>query len=217
MGQGDRGQALESAVAGTPLPKIIKPFCTGQQARRFSDASQPGEGTPTDGGSCPPLDVGRLLGPPERPFRMGQCLSAHQPGSTPERFKVRASCACLRRPPLSPTAQGAPRDPLDGPQGRWTQQGGLGDGLAAFDTQYGGLGAEPAKPAYTTTVRAGCTTADFPGETAPLSCATTPKHSAATQQTHRRVHQTCRRMWASRRGMTASSLPSLTTNRRRCS
>ncbi|PRW61141.1 mitogen-activated kinase kinase kinase NPK1 isoform X1 [Chlorella sorokiniana] len=58
---------------------------------------------------------------------MGQCLSAHQPGSTPERFK-----------------------------GRWAQQGGLGDGLAAFDAKYGGgLGAEPAQPAYTTTADVG--------------------------------------------------------------
>ena len=204
MGNGG-GQA---AVAGTPLPlpKIIKPFCTGQQARR--SRRQPARRGPNRQRQLPSSRCRPPARPHARPFRMGQCLSAHQPGSTPERFKVRASCACLRRPPLSPTAQGAPRDPLDGPQGRWTQQGGLGDGLAAFDTQYGGLGAEPAKPAYTTTVRAGCTTTDFPGETAPLSCATTPKHSAATQQTHRRVHQTCRRMWASRRGMTASSLPS---------
>ena len=96
---------------------------------------------------------------------MGQCFSslpAH--GDTPERFKVgRAAWLLLSSSGPSPLPMRL-RAPLTSPvtslccaalQGRW-QQGGLGDGLAAYDgaQRYGALG-EPSKPAYTTTVSVG--------------------------------------------------------------
>ena len=92
---------------------------------------------------------------------MGQCFSslpAH--GDTPERFKAgRAAWLLLSSSgpwPACPVSWRAcrPAPPLHcaALQGRW-QQGGLGDGLAAYDgaQRYGGLG-EASKPAYTTTV-----------------------------------------------------------------
>lgn len=90
---------------------------------------------------------------------MGQCLSTvGGVGDTPERFRVSCWCpaGCWRQGSVLPAHTQHHRNhastPL--PQGRWAQQGGLGDGFAAFGDagKYGVLG-EPAKPAYTTTVR----------------------------------------------------------------
>lgn len=66
---------------------------------------------PTDAGACPRC---RRPARPATAPEMGQCLSAHQPGSTPERFKVRAacgSCACPQLPLVASPRSGCTRDP----------------------------------------------------------------------------------------------------------
>ena len=106
---------------------------------------------------------------------MGQCFSslpAH--GDTPERFKagrpclaaallpLPLACAALARAVIGCLLNSPPLPHCAALQGRW-QQGGLGDGFAAYDgaQRYGGLG-EPSNPAYTTTVSA-CVARDTMG------------------------------------------------------